>query len=165
MFAELLFECTSTAQKMKFFLRISSVMRIWSHLLKKFLGENFICYKRSTINKTSTGRSQILQKMSKQKNSALNLLSDRGLGGVLPLDQCTYNILQRKHSEGSPKNANVLLEGPFQKASPEIHDKITPTLKTKGATGPPCFDGDDWRQIIGINTQGTDGNNLRKAIV
>ena len=63
-----------------------------------------------------------------------------------------YNILQRKHPEGSPKNANVLLEGPFQKASPEIHDKITPTLKTKGATGPSCFDGDDWRQIIGINT-------------
>lgn len=103
--------------------------------------------------------------MSKQKNSALNLLSDRGLGGVLPLDQCTYNILQRKHPEGSPKNANVLLEGPFQKANSEIHDKITPTLKTKGATGPSCFDGDDWRQIIGINTQGTDGNNLRKAII
>ena len=46
MFAELLFECTSTAQKMKFFLRISSVMRIWSHLLKKFLSENFMQQKK-----------------------------------------------------------------------------------------------------------------------
>ena len=32
--------------KNKFFLRISSVMRIWSHLLKKFLSENFMQQKK-----------------------------------------------------------------------------------------------------------------------
>ena len=151
MFAELLFECTSTAQKMKFFLRISSVMRIWSHLLKKFLSENFMQQKKHHQQNIYRTFANLIKNVKIEKFCTKSTVR-QGTWWCITSRSMHYNILQRKHPEGSPKNANVLLEGPFQKASPEIHDKITPTLKTKGATGPSCFDGDDWRQIIGINT-------------
>ena len=151
MFAELFFECTSTAQKMKFFLRISSVMRIWSHLLKKFLSENFMQQKKHHQQNIYRTFANLIKNVKIEKFCTKSTVR-QGTWWCITSRSMHYNILQRKHPEGSPKNANVLLEGPFQKASPEIHDKITPTLKTKGATGPSCFDGDDWRQIIGINT-------------
>ena len=93
--------------------------------------------------------------------------SDTGLGCVLPLDDSTFNnILQSKHPEGSPKNANL----PFQRTGAVIYDQITPkliikyALKTKGVEGPFCSDGGDWKRVIGINTCGTDWNDCHKAI-
>ena len=103
-------------------------------------------------------------------NSALNLLSDTGFKGILPLDDSTFQILQSKHPEGSYKNENLLIEGPIKKTCAVIYDQITGdlikkcALRTKGAAGPSCFDGDDWRRIIGTNIYGADGNDLRKAI-
>ena len=34
--------CQNTAQKMKFFIKDFQTLQIWSHLLKKYLMENFI---------------------------------------------------------------------------------------------------------------------------
>ena len=63
-----------------------------------------------------------------QSKFCTNLLSDKGLGGVLPLDDYTFNILQRKHPEVSLENANLLLEDPFQKSILVIFDQVTPEL-------------------------------------
>ena len=47
---------------------------------------------------------------------------------MLPLDDYTFNILQRKHPEVSLENANLLLEDPFQKSILVIFDQVTPEL-------------------------------------
>ena len=51
-------------------------------------------------HKTSTEGSQVLWKIAKWEISAINLLSDTELGGVLPLKESTFNIMQCKHPEG-----------------------------------------------------------------
>ena len=103
-------------------------------------------------------------------NSALNLLSDTGFNGTLPLDDSTFKVLQNKHPETAQKHENLLLAGPIQKTSAVIYDQITTDLikecaiRTKGAAGPSCFDGGDWRRIIDTNIYRTNGNDLRKTI-
>ena len=74
------------------------------------------------------------------------------------------------HPQAAPKYDDLLLQGPILKVDPILYESITPdlirkcALKTKGAAGPSCLDGDDWRKILGSNIYGSEGVDLRKAI-
>ena len=87
-------------------------------------------------------------------NAALNLLSENTSDGVLPLNEITMQQLEIKHPPASPEYNNLLLQGPFLKIDPIIYEHITPeliqkcALNTKGAAGPSCLDGDDWRRVL-----------------
>ena len=82
------------------------------------------------------------------------------------------NLLKcsKRHPEGKPKYAEMLLEGPILKVSSAIFDEITSetivkaSVKTKGSAGPSLYDADDWRNILGSNHYGTEAEDLRKSL-
>ena len=103
-------------------------------------------------------------------NSALNLLSENTSDGVLPLNETTMQQLEIMHPPASPEYNNLLLQGPFLQIDPIVFEHIPPdliqkcALNTKGAAGPSCLGGDDWRRVLGYNIFKTEGRELRKAI-
>ena len=159
---------TSTAQKMKFsikdfFSKCDQIRR----KMKKFLMENFVfcavkntkkttkeyvnCKKQQNIYRRFADlmKNVEIAKFCTKSTIRVGTFTSRGI-------HVQYNAMET--SRRISKERKRLLEGQFQKTSPEIYDKITPALmrkgalKTKSATEPSYFHGDDQRQIIGTNT-------------
>ena len=50
--------------------------------------------------------------LSSKVNSASRLLSETEGAGILPKNEKTFNLLKKKHPEGSSRYDNLLLSGP-----------------------------------------------------
>ncbi|XP_057308911.1 uncharacterized protein LOC130647166 [Hydractinia symbiolongicarpus] len=103
-------------------------------------------------------------------NGAIKLLTNNMAGGILPLNDETFNLLRVKHPPGEQAKEDVILQGPLSTVNPIVYDVIDDTyvLKaaqvTKGGSGPSGMDADGWRKPLTSKVFGECGLDLRRAI-
>ena len=103
-------------------------------------------------------------------NKAIKILEKGNTGGILPLSDETFEILQQKHPEASEASDDILLKGTPQEVHPVIYESINSEMvkdaikKTRGAAGPSGMDADGWRRILISGNFGNVGEDLRKSI-
>lgn len=86
----------------------------------------------------------------------MDLLANRGKGGVLHLDQpanANDSDLVSKHPMGQTASANSTLQGPPPDVHPVVFDRIdaslirSTALRISGAAGPSGLDAHAWRRL------------------
>ena len=102
--------------------------------------------------------------------AAVNLLTANMEGGVLPLNEETMKLLQKKH----PEPANICPEAVVNDLPDETHPVIFSTIdgeeirkaaiKTKGSAGPSGLDADGWRHLLLSKNFRDDNEQLRNAL-
>ena len=109
-------------------------------------------------------------------NKAIKILEKANKGGILPLSEERFEILQQKHPETSeaPYEKNptkrILLKETPQEVHSVIYESINSDMvkdamkRTKGAVGPSGMDADGWRRILISGNFGNVGEELRKSI-
>ena len=85
---------------------------------------------------------------------AIKILEKGNWGGILPLSDETFEILQQKHSDASEASDEILLKETPQEVHPVIYESINSEMvkgaikRTRGAAGPSGMDADGWRRIL-----------------
>ena len=85
---------------------------------------------------------------------AIKILEKGNRGGILPLSDETFEILQQKHSDASEASDEILLKETPQEVHPVIYESINSEMvkgaikRTRGAAGPSGMDADGWRRIL-----------------
>ena len=81
---------------------------------------------------------------------AIKILEKGNWGGILPLSDETFEILQQKHSDASEASDEILLKETPQEVHPVIYESINSEMvkgaikRTRGAAGPSGMDADGW---------------------
>ena len=87
-------------------------------------------------------------------NKALKILERTNRGGILPLTDETFEILQEKHPKASIAPSEILLNDQVQEVHPVVYDSIDSDMikeaikKTRGSAGPSGLDAYGWRRIL-----------------
>lgn len=103
-------------------------------------------------------------------NGAIKILTNNMENGILPLNDLTLHLLNMKHPESTPADAEVLLPDTPEPVHEIIFEEITPdlirrsALRTKGGSGPSGLDGDGWRRILTSHSFGSDSTDLCAAV-
>ena len=144
-------------------------MRLWEEgSISKLLKEGRTIQKRLHRSRRPHQDEQLARLFSKlmfegKTHAALQLLSDKGKGGVLHLDNLVstsdsepstvMDVLRSKHPLGQAAHPNAIIPN----APPEVHSVIfysidatlirSTSLHTRGAAGPSGMDEYDWRRL------------------
>ena len=118
--------------------------------------------------KDSTNEEKLARKFANlmfqgKTHAALDLLANRGKGGLLQLEQLinqddpysasVREVLASKHPPGQPASPEATLQGPVTELHPIIFDSIdarlirSTSLRVSGAAGPSGLDAHAWRRL------------------
>ena len=103
-------------------------------------------------------------------SAAVKLLTNEMSGGILPLNDETFHLLQTKHPDPKPCHPEALCD--FQ--APDVHTVVFDTINedsirkaamnTKGGSGPSGVDADTWRLILASHRFGICSEELRTEL-
>ena len=103
-------------------------------------------------------------------SAAVKLLTSEMSGGILPLSDETFQLLQTKHPESKPCHPDALIDT----QAPEVHEVVFDTISeasiksaamnTKGGSGPSGLDADSWRNILASRRFGQCTEELRTEL-
>ena len=91
-------------------------------------------------------------------------------GGILPLSDERFEILQQKHPEASETSGDILLKETPQEVHPVTYESINSQMvrdaikKTREAAGPSGMDADEWHRILISGNFGNVGEDIRNSI-
>ena len=103
-------------------------------------------------------------------SAAVKLLTSEMSGGILPLNEETFRLLQTKHPEPKPFDPDTLIETQAPKVHKVVFDTISQetiriaAMNTKGGSGPSGLDADSWRNILASRRFGICTEELRTEL-
>ena len=109
--------------------------------------------RRTTSSEALSRKFSALMKAGKV-SAAVKLLTSEMSGGILPLNEETFQLLQTKHPEPKPFDPDTLIETQAPEVHKVVFDAISQetiriaAMNTKGGSGPSGLDADSWRNIL-----------------